>query len=553
MKILKLLTIFIGLAFTLASLEPVDAAVFDCPAGDVECLIDAINTANANSEADEINLEAGTYTLTTVDNMSDGPNGLPLITSQIIIKGTGAENSVIKRADSAPSLRIFNIPNSNGILTLEGLGISGGHTSEKGGGILNKGFTTIVKCTVSHNSADAGGGIFNSEGILNVRNSIIAENNTNEVGLCNRGGGIADGNFCGPELGGIVEITESTISKNTAGVSGGINFQHADEYGELIITNSTIDQNEAAGFGGGGIDGSGVLTVVNCTISRNHGAWDGAMNTDGVVTITNSTISENTGPNTGGIQSASGTTIVNTILGGNNGGSQNDCGGPIVSYGYNLIGDPNGCGIVLIPTDLTGEPGLAGFTDNGTPGNGRFPLLTSSQAIDSGSDDDCPPTDQLGYPRIDGDGDGEINCDIGAIEFQGANQPPMAIVDEEGPDISSVTANPNKLWPSNHKMMPVVIEVDAMDNYDSVCQIVLVESNESVNGLGDGDTAPDWVITGGLTVQLRAEGSGTGNGRIYTITVECEDPSGNSSTDTAKVTVPHDKGKKDIQNKKIKK
>jgi hypothetical protein len=139
------------------------------------------------------------------------------------------------------------------------------------------------------------------------------------------------------------------------------------------------------------------------------------MNTDGVVTITTSTISENTGPNTGGIQSAAGTTIMNSILAGNIGDSQNDCGGPIVSDGYNLIGDPNGCGIVLKPTDLAGKPGLAGFTDNGTPGNGHFPLLTSSQAIDSGNDDVCPPTDQLGNPRVNGDDDGGITCDIGAI------------------------------------------------------------------------------------------------------------------------------------------
>jgi hypothetical protein len=35
------------------------AAVFNCAAGDVACLISAINAANANSEADTINLAAG--------------------------------------------------------------------------------------------------------------------------------------------------------------------------------------------------------------------------------------------------------------------------------------------------------------------------------------------------------------------------------------------------------------------------------------------------------------------------------------------------------------
>ena len=95
-------------------------------------------------------------------------------------------------------------------------------------------------------------------------------------------------------------------------------------------------------------------------------------------------------------------------------------------------------------------------------------------------------------------------------------------------------------------MVPVVVAIDATDNCDSepICQIISVASNEPVNGLEDGNTAPDWVFSGNLTVKLRAESFGTGSGRIYTITVECADSSGNSSTDTATVTVPHDKGGK---------
>src|SRR5262245_24520884 len=57
----------------------VQAAVWPCPAEDVACLIRAINTANGNGEADTIQLEAGTYTLTAVDNETDGANGLPSI------------------------------------------------------------------------------------------------------------------------------------------------------------------------------------------------------------------------------------------------------------------------------------------------------------------------------------------------------------------------------------------------------------------------------------------------------------------------------------------
>jgi hypothetical protein len=122
----------------------------------------------------------------------------------------------------------------------------------------------------------------------------------------------------------------------------------------------------------------------------------------------------------------------------------------------------------------------------------------------------------------------------------------VTVVDEEDPVISTVTASPNNLWPPNHKMVSVTIEANATDNCDPepACQIISVTSNEAVNGLGDGDTASDWVITGDLTSKLRAERSGTGSGRIYKITVECKDQSKNSITATTTVNVPHDMRKK---------
>jgi hypothetical protein len=118
----------------------------------------------------------------------------------------------------------------------------------------------------------------------------------------------------------------------------------------------------------------------------------------------------------------------------------------------------------------------------------------------------------------------------------------VTIVDTTPPIINAVTANPSTLWPPNHKLRPVVLSVDVSDICDAHldCSIISVSSNEPVDGLGDGDTAPDWIITGNLTVNLRAERSGIGNGRVYTITVRCTDDSGNSSTKAAVVTVAHD-------------
>ena len=73
---------------------------------------------------------------------------------------------------------------------------------------------------------------------------------------------------------------------------------------------------------------------------------------------------------------------------------------------------------------------------------------------------------------------------------------------------------------ANHQMIDVVVSVSLTGTCDagSTCQIVNVTSNEPVNGLGDGDTAPDWQVTGPLTVKLRAERGQKSSGRIYTIT-----------------------------------
>jgi hypothetical protein len=83
---------------------------------------------------------------------------------------------------------------------------------------------------------------------------------------------------------------------------------------------------------------------------------------------------------------------------------------PVTSLGHNLFGSGTGCDPSPQPTDLTGNPGLAAFSNDGTPGNGHFPLRASSQAINAGNDAACPPLDQLAHPRVG-------VCDIGAVEF----------------------------------------------------------------------------------------------------------------------------------------
>lgn len=127
-------------------------------------------------------------------------------------------------------------------------------------------------------------------------------------------------------------------------------------------------------------------------------------------------------------------------------------------------------------------------------------------------------------------------------EFSDTDTVDIAVVDTTEPTINSVVANPDVLWPPNHKMVEVTLTVDAYDICDPAptCQIVDVTSNEPVNGPGDGNTDPDWEVTSELTVDLRAERSGTGAERVYTIRVECTDASANTATASVDVIVPHD-------------
>jgi hypothetical protein len=171
----------------------------------------------------------------------------------------------------------------------------------------------------------------------------------------------------------------------------------------------------------GGIQNSGTLNLISSTVSRNIGdnAGVAGIRNSGTAIILNSTISQNgffssIGRGIGGLLNTGQVKLQNTILAGNVCSSifcepPVDCNA-VTSLGHNIIGDPTGCTITFQPSDLTGDPGLAAFMDDGAPGHGRFPLLPSSPAINTGNDAACPPTDQLRTPR-------NGPCDIGAVEF----------------------------------------------------------------------------------------------------------------------------------------
>lgn len=114
----------------------------------------------------------------------------------------------------------------------------------------------------------------------------------------------------------------------------------------------------------------------------------------------------------------------------------------------------------------------------------------------------------------------------------------VTVRDTTPPTVSRISVTPDMLWPPNHRMVPASVVVDVVDNCDPspLAHITHVISNESKNPF-----EPDWEITGPLSLKLRAERSGKAGQRTYTIVVACEDESGNVSTATVDVVVPHDR------------
>jgi uncharacterized repeat protein (TIGR01451 family) len=115
----------------------------------------------------------------------------------------------------------------------------------------------------------------------------------------------------------------------------------------------------------------------------------------------------------------------------------------------------------------------------------------------------------------------------------------VTVIDNTPPVISGTSVDKSSLWSPNHKMVDVTVNYSATDNCSSVTSVLRVTSNEPVNGVGDGDTAPDWEVRDAHHVRLRAERSGRGTGRVYTITITATDSAGNSSSKQVSVRVPH--------------
>jgi hypothetical protein len=120
----------------------------------------------------------------------------------------------------------------------------------------------------------------------------------------------------------------------------------------------------------------------------------------------------------------------------------------------------------------------------------------------------------------------------------------LDVCDEIAPTLE-VSVTPDTLWPPDHRYVEVQATVIAADNFDPnpTVTLVSVTSNEPDDGEDDGNTVNDIVIIDDFTFNLRAERSGVGTGRIYTITYQVSDACGNVTEGSATVSVPLNLGR----------
>lgn len=194
----------------------------------------------------------------------------------------------------------------------------------------------------------------------------------------------------------------------------------------------------------------------------------------------------------------------------------NDTLAPTVTCPANIIQDNDSgfCGAIVnyTPTVLDNCPGA---TAVGVPASGTFfPVGTTT--VDVTATDASGNTDTCSFT--------------------------VTVNDVEDPVVSNMSATPNSLWPPNHKLKDITVNYTSTDNCAVISCELTVTSDEAVNGWGDGNTSPDWVIVDDHHVKLRAERSGKGDGRVYTITATCIDAAGNTGSNSTTVTVAHNQG-----------
>ncbi len=267
LAIILALSLLIGLS-VLITLRPVQAASA-APMATIQSMI------NAAPNGGTVNIAAGTYTESLTVNKT------------LTLTGVTSGTTIIQ---AVAGQRVITVTDGNN-LRLENLTVTGGHPSGAvGGGIhVMNGSLTLINVRIAGNSADYGGGVFQSGqgGRVDASGSRIELNTTT-----NHGGGLY--------VEGTAAFTNTHVLSNTASWQGG--GLHS-QYKRVDVTGGRFEHNRALNGNGGAINLNGSLSLSGTVIISNTALNGGGVqqwNAGYSVALTNTRFERNAARHVGG-------------------------------------------------------------------------------------------------------------------------------------------------------------------------------------------------------------------------------------------------------------
>ena len=458
-----------------------------------------------------------------------------------------------------------------------------GNAATYGGAMYNEySNPTLIDCDFSENSANyAGGGMHNTFSSPTLNNCTFSENEARDLG------------------GGMVNSASSPTLTNCSFYGNSATLPGASQGGAMfngesstMMTNCVFSGNSAS-RGGGMYNVHGSPRLTNCTFSGNSAEYGGGMdNLSCNPTLTNCILwadmpeeiyvygraplvaySDVQGgwPGTGNIDAeplfvAPGYWDVNSIW--VEGDYHLLAGSPCIDTGDpNYVPEPN-------ETDLDGNPRIIG----GRIDMGAYEFFNTPPVADAGPEKvvECACNTEEGT-KVTLDGTGSYDEDGDALTYSwtgpfaespadGAaptvtledgcpgdyvitlvvndgtkdsepNDVNITVVDTTPPEFT-FSVRPTVLWPPNKKMVKITPSWTLSDDCDATpdVSLVSVSMNESETR-SKGHTDDDIQIGDDGTIYVRAKRNRSSD-RIYTITYQAVDGSGNAAVRSATVTVP---------------